>query len=350
MGRLPVNAAAALWSEWGPGALGAHTDAAGLLRKLPGPVWSRIPGRDRSRCRALTTLLHGNEPSGLRALLRYLASGATPAVDLLCLLGSVEAARRDPLFSQRVVPGGKDLNRCFREPFSGREGQVARECLGLLRAAKPEALIDLHNTSGRGPAYAVVTELDPAHDALAALFSRRMIVTDLRLGTLTEATTAWFPSVVVECGGAGDPKADEVAYKGLCRYADAETAGWSAASQLEVFQHPVRIELTPGHRVAFSDEPLAGMDVVLATDLDRFNFGTIAAGEPLGWVGERGVGALQLRSANRIGPADEFLTTRGDQLVATTAFRPLMITTRPEIAESDCLFYAIRAHAATPLI
>ena len=81
----------------------------------------------------------------------------------------------------------------------------------------------------------------------------------------------------------------------------------------------------------------------------RFNFGTIAAGERLGWIeGPGGVEALRLRTARRVGPADEFLAIHGNRLVAAAPFRPLMITTRPEIAESDCLFYAIPTPELAP--
>ncbi len=335
--------------EGDPRALASGRPADATLHDLPGPVWFRIAGRDRSRCRALTTLLHGNEPSGFRALARYLASGSKPATDLLCVLGAVEAARAAPLFSQRFLPGGRDLNRCFRAPFPGAEGEVARLVLETLHAARPEALIDLHNTSGSGPAYAVVTERDPRHGPLVSLFTERMIVTDLRLGTLTEATSAWCPSVVVECGGVGDPEADEVAFAGLSRFAEAEQVTAPIASQIELFEHPVRIELAPGFRIGFADEPLPDVDVVLRPDLDRFNFGTIAAGERLGWIeGPGGVEALRLRTAQRVGPADEFLAIHGNRLVAAAPFRPLMITTRPEIAESDCLFYAIPTPELAP--
>jgi hypothetical protein len=52
-----------------------------FLAWLAQPTLFRVPGRDRSRTRVLATLLHGNEPSGLRGLHRWLRAGAPPAVD-----------------------------------------------------------------------------------------------------------------------------------------------------------------------------------------------------------------------------------------------------------------------------
>jgi len=321
--------------------LDAAESAEAMLAHLKGPTWFRIPGRDRSRCRAITTLLHGNEPSGFRALHQYLARRERPTTDLVCLLGAVAAAKLPPVFSHRFAPGGLDLNRCFRAPFPGPEGALARAALDVLRSASPEALVDLHNTSGRGPAYAVATSSDPWHPHLTSFFSERLVVTDLRLGALTEATSQWFPSIVIECGGAGDPRADRVAWEGLQRFTRAAEVLDPGRSLAEVFEHPVRIELAPGYTVAYADTPVAGVDVILRHDVDRLNFGTVARGERLGWVRE-GIAALVVRGPKGVGPASEFLCADGDRLLAARPFRPLMITTQPAIATSDCLFYAIK--------
>ncbi len=47
-----------------------------------------------------------------------------------------------------MLPGARDLNRCFVPPWSGPEGELAAEALRLLREAGCEALVDLHNNTG----------------------------------------------------------------------------------------------------------------------------------------------------------------------------------------------------------
>ena len=342
MGRSTVTPGSPGLREGDHRELSLEGSAEAMLARLAGPTWFRIPGHDRSRCRVVTTLLHGNEPSGLRALHRYLAGRECPATDLVCALGAVSAAQREPVFSNRFAPDGRDLNRCFRAPFRGPEGELARALLELLREVSPEALVDLHNTSGRGPAYAVATIPDPCHPRLASFFTKRLVITDLRLGALTETTSEWFPSIVIECGGAGDPAADRVADDGLRRFAGAATVLNPGHPLEQVFLHPVRVELRPGCEIAYADAPVPSADVVLHRDLDRFNFGSVPAGEPLGWVGARGLDALQVRSAADVRAANEFLRVEAGRLLAAHSFRPLMITTQPTIAASDCLFYAIR--------
>ncbi len=346
MGRTALTTVEEPLHRLAVGDLFVSGTAQAMLARLHAPTWFRIPGRDRGRCRAVTTLLHGNEPSGFRALHAYLASGEQPATDLLCLVGAVPAAQLDPPFSNRSLPDGRDLNRCFRAPFAGREGKLAKALLDVVEDVRPEALIDLHNTSGRGPAYAVTTTPHPAHSRLAAFFTQRVIVTDLRLGALTEATSAWFPSVVIECGGAGDPAADRAALEGLRHYAGADDALHRDPPPMEVFEHPVRVELAPNCSIAYADKPIAGVDVVLQSELDRHNFGVVAVGMPLGWVGGRGLASLRVRAAHEVRGAKELLAVRRDRLIAASAFRPLMITTQPAIAASDCLFYAVLERSA----
>ena len=183
-----------------------------FLARLGGPTLVHLAGRDRSRIRAFATLLHGNEPSGARALHRWLRSDAQPAVDMLCFVGAVDAARAAPGFAQRMLHGSRDLNRCFQAPYKGDEGELAEALLRRLRDHACEALIDVHNNTGHNPPYAVATRTDPERLALCGWFAERFVDCNLRLGTLIEATEDDFPGIALECGRAGDPLADAAAF------------------------------------------------------------------------------------------------------------------------------------------
>src|SRR5690606_31216122 len=145
-----------------------------------------------------------HEPSGVIALHRWLKLRQTPAVNLLILIGAVGTALRPPHFLCRQVPGRQDLNRCFREPFEGEEGHVARGFLDALEREKPECLVDIHNTSGIGPSFCISITDDARHRALASLFSSRFVINHLRLGALMEYSEGQIPTVTVECGGSLD--------------------------------------------------------------------------------------------------------------------------------------------------
>lgn len=320
-------------------------DEVDFLRQLGGPVLIRLPGRDHSRCRALCTLLHGNEPSGVRALHRLLRQGVVPAVDLLCFVLGVETALHERPFHHRYLPGERDQNRCFRPPFDDRPGEIARRMLQLLESYRPECLIDIHNTSGAGPAFGVVVREDHRHEALVALFTHHLVVTDLQLGALMELSQPHCPMVTVECGGAGDRRADQLAWEGMMRYAQQDQVlNLERDSVLELYHNPVRLELASGARLAFASRPVAAADLTVPPDLERFNFGTAPRGSFIGWVGspaaaER-LSARDGAGRNRLG--DWFCIDRG-RLLTTRPLKLFMITHRVEIALGDCLLYAAPA-------
>lgn len=316
----------------------------GFLEQLGGAAWLTVAGRDRSRCRAVATLLHGNEPSGLVALHHLLLEGQQPAVDMHCFIGAVAAALEPPQFSHRHLTGVRDLNRCFRPPFDDEPGAIAAAILAALDEAQPEALIDLHNTSGSGPAFGVAIREELSHDALIALFSHRLVITDIRLGALMEYAERAVPTVTVECGGVYDPEAALVAERGLRRYWNLPDLFADARCHpppIRVLRHPLRLELLEDAVIGYGDAWREGDDLTLPFDIEKYNFQGLEYGEALGWLGPRGLATLRVRDAgteNRIG--DYFDAVSG-RLCARLPMTLFMITTEPEIARSDCIGYLV---------
>lgn len=315
------------------------------LDRLQKPTVVRVAGRDRSRTRAMATLIHGNEPSGLFALHRWLLEQHTPETNMMFLLGGIYPAKMAPALSLRQLPEGRDLNRCFKEPFEGEEGAIAQAMLAELHKANPECLLDVHNTSGTGPAFAVTITNDAAHQALTSLFTDRLIMTDLRLGALMEYSEQEVPTVTIECGGSQDDHAHQLAYDGLVRYASRkdvlslEKAAWDVA----VLRNPIRVELAPEATIEYRLEPTGRADLTLPPNIEHRNFGIVSPDEPLGWVGHKGLGVLAAISHNRKENMEQVLQVRDGQIYPAQAIRAFMITTNPVIAKSDCLFYAVKA-------
>src|SRR5690554_2770991 len=314
-----------------------------FLHSLGGPTLMRIAGLDNSRTRAVCTLLHGNEPSGMIALHRWLLERRPPAVNLIIFIGSVVAALQPPLFSLRQLPGRRDLNRCFRGPFLDQEGRIAKAFLDSLRQEKPECLVDIHNTSGTGPAFAISIINAPPHQALASLFSHRFIINHLRLGALMEISEYAVPTITAECGGAQDQAAHEVAYEGLVRYVSQEDAlsPPQADLDLEILLHPVRIELKTDATLTYSHTPEVGFDLTLPPDVEHLNFGILETDRQLGWLGPRGLDIFQVVAEDGRNMASELFRNVEGRLLPAKPLKAFMITTNPVIAKSDCLFYVV---------
>ena len=313
-----------------------------LLQQLDGPTWIYLQGQDSSRCRVITTLLHGNEPSGLHALHNWLRSDYKPVVDLYCFIGSVEAAREPPGFHYRQLPGTRDLNRCFRPPFNDEQGRIAADLLHRICAVRPEAVIDIHNTSGAGPSFAVACDNQIAHRSISSLFTERLIITDIRLGALMEIEEG-FPVTTIECGGAHDPHAHQLAWQGFKNFAFTEQlfSARTEPAKLDVYQHPMRVELFSGTEITFAESAQASAELTLHADIERFNFTTAPRETALGWLGKQGLSCITVRDSHGSDHTHRFFENRDGELITRQALKLFMITKDINIAISDCLFYLV---------
>ncbi len=310
-----------------------------FLTSLGGPVAWRVPGRDRRRVRVVTTLLHGNEPSGFLALHAWLRSGIQPAVDALCVIANVEAAALHPVFTHRSLPRQRDLNRSFHGPFDDATGRVAGSLLELIEASRAEALVDLHNNTGRNPAYGVGIQPTPERLQLTALFGRDFVWSRLALGALLEAVDTC-PAVTIEVGKSGDDAADAVALDGVTRFFGADRLFSGALPPVRVLEMPMRARVRQGCSLVMAQQPTGSADLTMPDDLDRHNFQTVPAGSRIGWTRD-GACPLGLFDAEGRDRAADYFEVRGNELIAHRPFMPIMITADAQIAMSDCLFYIV---------
>lgn len=320
-----------------------------FLEGLGGPACIHLEGQDQTRTRALVTLLHGNEPSGAMALFRWLKSGRRPAVNVVCIVASVEAALEPPRFSHRMLPRARDLNRCFRPPFDDAQGVLAEEILEILRMHHPEAVVDMHNTSGSGPSFGVCTHMDRQHDALVSLFTQRMIISHLGLGALMEISEHSYPTVTVEVGGRQDEEAHELAFEGMCRYFEAEQvlAQEDTDWGLELLRDPIRLELNEHVTLTYAEQPRQNYDITLKPDIEHHNFGGVTTETQLGWASGAARKLFTAQDAGGRCAVSRLIRIEDGVLYPAQALKLFMITNNASIAHSDCLFYAVSDDGST---
>ncbi|GAB3038278.1 M14 family metallopeptidase [Bowmanella dokdonensis] len=327
--------------RFGAGELKLGDSPQAFLHGLRGPTLIDVKGRDQSRCRMISTLVHGNEPSGFIALHRWLSEGHQPATNLCFILASVQAARKTPLFTTRYLAEEEDLNRCFGQPGHGPVYQRGRAIMQAIRELRPEVLLDLHNTSGEGPAFAVSVRDGDSERALAGYFTDTMILTGLRIGALMEQDFGC-PNVTIECGGAGQRHSHQTAYLGIKSLCDAQD--WrrpAGLSPVQVLRAPLRVELRRGFRLEYADTASGAADLCLRPDIESLNSGTAAAGTLLGRLGEAGLEMLAVRNERGEEVSRNLFSVKGDCLVSRVPLRIFMATPRVDIATTDCLFYVV---------
>ena len=307
-----------------------------------------VTGKDSSKTRAVCTLLHGNEPSGTKAIFNYLKSKEIPRFDTLFIIASVEAATAVPVFSTRMQPGKRDLNRCFRPPYDDHQGQTAKAIWDLILHIKPECLIDIHNTSGSGPAFGVAIVEDKHHVALTSLFTNDLIITDLRLGALMELSEKDMITVTIECGGAEDHSSQIIAEEGLHRYLSSEQVMAKAGDEypINIYHNPIRLETRNQGEVAYDQHPSDTAVITLPEQADKFNYGMLTKDESIGHLGKDGLALLTAKDHLGNERLNEFFKEHKGKLYARHPIKVFMATTNPFIAKTDCVFYFIGYNAS----
>lgn len=322
---------------YSPFELCAGTTLSTFLHYLPGPTVLHFDGKDHCRCRVIVTLVHGNEPSGLKAIHRLISEQYQPCVDTKVIIASVVAAATEPVFSHRMLPGQYDLNRCFNSTNKDLQSQTATAIREQIIQFAAEAVVDLHNTSGSGPAFCVSTQSTEQHVALTSHFSHRMIVTDIRLGSVMEQDFGC-PVITVESGGAQDDVADVVAYNGLRSFMQEDDV-FNIKQRVEQLRFPRRLELASQRDIAYAESAQPDKDVTLRKDIEKYNFGETPQDTCLGWVKHNSLEALTLDRHTQ--PLEHYFYLSGQCLMTKQPLRLFMVTTNAQIAKSDCLFYLV---------
>lgn len=311
-----------------------------FLRRLDGLTVIDIPGKDSTRWRVVTTLIHGNEPSGIIACHLWLKGSDIPATNIRIIICNPEAAKTKPVLTNRYLAHSEDLNRFFSADISDDSpvAERARQIVFLVRQVEPEAIVDLHNTSGSSPAFSVSVAEQPKYLKLAELFAEKMIFTQLHVGAIMEQKFD-APIVTIECGGANDRASHQVATNGLHLYFSKNELFDNRKTKVKLLRHPIRVELVGDASVGFSNHQLPTTDITLRADIEELNQDITPKDEFIGWCDKARTLQIEAIDDHGINQIEKLFINRNGCLFTLQAMQLFMVTTVPEIATKDCLFY-----------
>lgn len=321
----------------------ADLSPAEWLKEISQPICILIKGKDQSRTRVISTLLHGNEPSGYYALFNWIREKKQPAVNAVFFISAYEASLREPHFFHRTKVSGVDLNRVFMPPYETEEGRLAEEMLRIIRELKPEGLVDVHNTSGSSPEFCVVCKNSDINQKIASLFTKEFIIFDLKLNTLVEALSDEMPAIVIECGGAEDPDSIYHAQKGIDRFLAIDDLYTIDQNTLTIRDNPIRVKLKPNKRLDYYESYIENFDLVMPDDADKYNSMAIEKDAFIAWVGPSGLDVFECVNLSRGETLSDYFYVAQNHLRAKRNLRLYMVTTKLEIALTDCLFYLLKS-------
>jgi succinylglutamate desuccinylase len=251
-----------------------------LIDILPGPTLFELPGRDPHPL-FVSTLLHGNEFSGLDAMQAVLRRHAARGLNrsLLFFVGNIRAAAAN----LRTLPGERDYNRVWPGASAPEDSQteLARWVYDYAASRDLFASIDIHNNTGFNPHYSCITRLEPKFIALAQLFARTIVYFERPAGTQTGAFGHLCPSITVECGKAGAGSATEHAIELVEAALSISHLPDHAPAPHDVDLLRTYAIVKPPADASFSFDG-APADFMFRPDLDHLNFSELAIGASFG--------------------------------------------------------------------
>ena len=183
------------------GLLEAKTEELHAL--LGGPTLIHLEGENPTPL-FISTLLHGNETTGFYAvqqlLKKYVETKLPRSISFF--IGNVEAAAQN----QRHLDSQPDYNRIWpgTHHSDSSETDMMKNVVRIMFKRKPFASIDIHNNTGFNPHYACLNILNPHALQLASLFSKTTVYFTNPKGVQSSAFADFCPSIVLECGQAGE--------------------------------------------------------------------------------------------------------------------------------------------------
>ncbi|MDX2370773.1 MAG: succinylglutamate desuccinylase/aspartoacylase family protein [Colwellia sp.] len=316
-----------------------------FLRQLKGLSIFDVQGKESNRTRVITTLIHGNEPSGFIALHHWLLEKKIPEVNIRFILCNPEAAALPPEFSHRYLVAAQDLNRFFTlnnsSPTKNNSSIIhrAEQIIKAVTEVNPEAIVDLHNTSGISPAFGVaIDDSDKVLD-LISLFTNKVILTDLHVGAIMEQKFS-APIVTIECGGACQMPSHQLAITGLEKFTNQKSIFDHHADKVDIHRHPCRVELKKGTVLGFGDYPLMTADITLLSDAEELNNQVTPAGQLIGWYEKDTQLPLIVKDEKGNNQLSAMFYLKYGGIYTNQRLQIFMATKLVDIATNDCLFYA----------
>jgi len=305
-----------------------------LLRLLKAPSLIHLKG-ERDNPLFITTLLHGNEDTGLlalQALLKKYENKALPR-SLSIFIGNVEAAARDV----RHLDGQPDYNRVWpgTEHESCAETELMQQVVAKIKQRQPFASIDLHNNTGRNPHYGCVNRMSPQYLQLARLFSHTVVYFTSPKGVQSEALAGICPAVTLECGKVGEIDGIEHACRFIETTMQLEHLPEHVPSDIDLFHTVARVTIKEATDFSFDGSG----ELSLNGQVELYNFREIEQGTEFASINTEQTEYFEVWNEHEENVVDEYFEINNKKLILKKPMMPSMFTKNTEVIKQDCLCY-----------
>lgn len=314
-----------------------EADSETLYNLLPEPSLIHLSGR-QSEPLFISALLHGNEPTGFRAiqlLLKKYQNKELPR-SLSIFLGNIAAAR----LNLRRLDGQPDYNRIWpgSELPSSAETEMAQAVVSIMHQRRVFASVDIHNNTGMNPHYACINRLDNRFFQLASLFGRLIVYFTQPKGVQSAAFAEICPAVTLECGRPGQQYGVEHALEFLecCLRLNEFHEHRVHPQDIDLFHTVAQVKIPEEINFSFHE---TDADLLLSEDLERMNFTEVTPGTILGTTKSHMNMPLMVQDEFGNIVTDLYFGLRDRDLQILRSTMPSMLTLDERIIRQDCLCY-----------
>lgn len=286
----------------------------------------------------ISTLLHGNETSGIRAvqklLGRYNKNGQVIPRSICLFIGNPQAAQ----VGLRILPGSVDYNRIWAGG-NGPENQMADQLFALVKKKGVRSSVDIHNNTGQNPFYSCVNTLSDAVLSLANLFSPTIVYATKPQEVFTVRFSQLGPAVTLECGMSSDSGSVDYIEDFLERCLRMEDSPPQVPDDRNVsVYHTIGRLLVPENADISFEPGCKKVDFCFASDIDTLNFRHLYPHRSLGVRNNSGL-KLQVINNDGVDVADTFIYYHHNRILLAKEVFPAMLTLDKRVIFQDCLGY-----------
>lgn len=312
---------------------------------LGGPTLIHLAGQ-KYPALFVSILMHGNETTGweaMRELLRttFVSNPNHPPRAISLFIANTEAAKH----KVRHLPNQPDYNRVWpgSELTASSEHELMLSVLKEMQHRGVFASVDIHNNTGLNPHYACVHDFDPQNLKLATLFGRTVVYFIRPLGVQSIAMNQFCPSITLECGKAGQAYGREhvINFLTACLHLHKIPDTKVAPHDLDLFHTTATVYISDGVSFGFNQHQ---NDLVLPTELEKFNFQELPVGTVLGNSELNGKQILRVTNEAGNDAFDEYFTMKSGVIKTRKPLMPAMLTANLEVIRQDCLCYLMERY------
>jgi len=283
----------------------------------------------------ISTLLHGNEITGLYAiqkLLKQYQQSELPR-SISIFVGNIKAAQAGVRRLEQQV----DYNRIWPGTHQSylAEAHLMQQVTDIMHQKKVWASIDIHNNTGKNPHYACFNKLQTEFISLAGLFSETLVYFTTPKGVQSSAFAELCPSVTLECGLSGEKSGVDHAMQYLQKVLTMDDLNKPLHKNLKLFHTVARVKIPEGYSFGFEDDAT----INLLPEIEAYNFCELKTGTELAWVEPDSSAYLQAFDDDEREVGRDFFEYTSDKIILKKSVMPAMLTMNTQVIRQDCLCY-----------